>query len=88
MEYTLKKNTVALNEAYARYNEDGGDQRFGMVKKILADGKYEIPDNHFVPLCYGEGAYSFNAGHVYDLNATDPVSLSNGTIAGRRMANQ
>lgn len=77
-----------IDEAYARYDpEEGHHRRKYMVAKIFEDGKYHIGDRHFVPRKFGDGAVSFNAGHVYGLNALDPVSLSEGTMEGRRIAN-
>ena len=81
-------NEEGVTEAYRRYDPEGRARRKFMVKKVLEDGKYGIPGDHFVPRKFGEGAFSFNSGHVYDVCSTDPVSLSKGTLRGRKMANE
>ena len=65
----------------------GGKHR-DTIHKILADGKYNIPDDHYVARKIGPGTYTFNAGHVFDVDATDPTSLSKGLVEGRRLARE
>jgi len=65
----------------------GGKHR-DTINKILADGKYKIPDNHYVSQQLGPRTFSFNAGHVWDVDCTDPESLTKGTIEGRRLARE
>jgi len=54
---------------------------------ILQSGRYpEIGDAH---LCYthlGPGIYSFNAGHIWDVDGTNPASVSPALAEGRRIA--
>ena len=45
---------------------------------------YELPDDHFVPQKLGEGTYSFNAGHVYGIDSTNPESLTYACMQGRK----
>ncbi|MDD3954733.1 MAG: FAD-dependent oxidoreductase [Lentisphaeria bacterium] len=53
------------------------------------DGRYPlIPDNH---ICYGivgPSAVGFNAGHIYQVNGTDPANVSSALIQARRMVAQ
>ncbi len=57
------------------------------IHAILASGKYpEIPDKHLCNNSVGPGTVGFNAGHVWDVDNTDPVSVSRGLMAGRRLA--
>lgn len=65
----------------------GGKHR-DTIHKILADGKYNIPDDHYVSKKLGPRTYSFNAGHVHGVDATDPESLSLGLVEGRRLARE
>ena len=65
----------------------GGKHR-DTIHKILEDGKYDIPDDHYVARKIGPRTYAFNAGHVFDVDATDPASLSKGLMEGRRLARE
>ncbi len=65
----------------------GGKHR-DMIHRILDDGKYNIIDDHYVMKKIGPRTYTFNAGHVFDVNSTDPVSLSRGLMEGRRLARE
>jgi hypothetical protein len=65
----------------------GGKHR-DMINKILADGKYNIPDDHYVAKRIGPRTYAFNAGHIWDVDGTDPESISAGYIEGRRLARE
>ncbi|XHR26796.1 MAG: FAD-dependent oxidoreductase [Chthoniobacteraceae bacterium] len=57
------------------------------INAILASGRYpEIPDNHLCSNLVGPGTVGFNAGHVFDVDPTDPESVSRGLVAGRKMA--
>ena len=78
-----------VDEYFQPYLEQayGGKHR-DMIKKILADGKYNIPDDHYVLRKIGPRTYTLNAGHVFDLDATDPESLSKALIEGRRLARE
>ena len=65
----------------------GGKHR-DMIHRILADGKYNIIDDHYVMKKIGPGTFTFNAGHVFDVDSTDPESLSRGLMEGRRLARE
>jgi len=57
------------------------------MSAILASGKYPlIPDLHMCQTTVGPSTVGFNAGHVYEVDNTDPESLSKGLMAGRRLA--
>jgi hypothetical protein len=58
------------------------------IKAILRDGKYDIPDDHYVAKQIGPSTYTFNAGHIWDVDATDPKSITAGYIEGRRLARE
>lgn len=67
-----------------------GTLRYGKepaIDRILASGKYpRIVDRHCCNNLVGPGAVGFNAGHLWNVDATDPVSTSKALIEGRRMA--
>lgn len=65
----------------------GGKHR-DTIHKILEDGKYDIPDDHYVARKIGPRTYAFNAGHVFDVDATDPYSMSKALMEGRRLARE
>ncbi len=58
-----------------------------IIDEIVASGKYpEIPDTHACNNIVGPGAVGFNAGHIWDVDNTDPFSVSRGLMQGRRIA--
>jgi len=55
--------------------------------KIVQSGRYpDVPDVHMCPSILGPGTMGFNAGHVYAVNSTDPVSVSKALMTGRKIA--
>lgn len=71
--------------------EHCGSVRYGQgetaIDRILASGKYpEIPDRHACNNIVGPGAVGFNAGHVWNVDNTDPMSVSKALIEGRKIA--
>jgi len=77
-----------VDEYAYRHSEGlyGGNPR-SPIHAIVASGKYPaIPDVHCCNNTVGPGAVGFNAGHVYQLDATDPVNVSHGMMQGRKIA--
>lgn len=57
------------------------------IGRILASGRYpEIPDGHICLSAVGPGCIGFNAGHVYQVDNTNPDSVSVAMVKGRRLA--
>ena len=57
------------------------------IDAIRASGKYpQIPDHHACNNVIGPGTVGFNAGHVWNVDNTDPASVSRGLVEGRRIA--
>lgn len=57
------------------------------IHAIIASGRYpEIPDKHLCNNLIGPGTVGFNAGHIWDVDNTDPASISRALMQGRRMA--
>ncbi|CAM2877752.1 FAD-dependent oxidoreductase [Rariglobus hedericola] len=81
--------TLGNVDSYAyRHSPDLGwwDAR-SPIHAILASGRYpEIPDKHLCNNLVGPGAVGFNAGHIWDVDNTDPASISRALIQGRKMA--
>lgn len=68
------------------YYTGEGLKKHALLHKIMAEGKYHIPDDHLVPKKLAPNTFSFNAGHVYGVDATDPKSRSWACMEGRRIA--
>lgn len=59
------------------------------VHEAIRSRKYpDIVDLHSCNIKTGPGTYGFNTGHVYGLDNTDPVSISQNLVLGRRIAAQ
>lgn len=59
------------------------------IYKILDSGKYPlIPDGHFCCNLVGPKTVGFNSGHMWNVDNTDPESISQALVHGRKMARQ
>jgi hypothetical protein len=59
------------------------------IHAILKSGKYPlIPDTHLCCNIIGPGTVGFNAGHIWNVDNTNPESVSAALVQGRRMAEQ
>lgn len=57
------------------------------IHAIIDSGKYpEIPDKHICHNIVGPGTVGFNAGHVWDVDNTDPATVSRALMKGRKLA--
>lgn len=63
-----------------------GGNADSMIHKIIADGKYNIPDTHLCISKIGPKTYGFNAGHVWDVHSTEPHEISSAIFKGRDLA--
>lgn len=69
------------------YYTGQGNKQYALLRKVIADGKYEIPDDdHLVIKTMFGDVKTFNAGHVFGVDSTDPVSHSKACMAGRKLA--
>lgn len=78
---------VDLNEYYNGEVLYAGN-RNSPIHDIVSSGKFNIPDTH---MCNNEvypGTVGFNAGHLWNVNSTDPWSISQAMIKGRRLAHE
>lgn len=56
---------------------------------MMNDEKYPlIVDKHICLSWLGDGVVAFNAGHIFDVDSTDPVSVGKGEMLGRQLAKQ
>jgi hypothetical protein len=59
------------------------------IYKIVASGRYPlIPDVHICNNIIGPKTVGFNAGHIWNVDNTDPESVSRALVLGRKMARQ
>ncbi len=59
------------------------------IYPIVASGKFPlIKDTHIVTCATGPGTVGLNAGHLWDVDNTDPVSVSKAMVEGRKLASQ
>lgn len=59
------------------------------IHKITADPKYNlITDTHLCQQIIGPKTVGFNAGHIFNVDGTDPVSISKAMIYGRELVHQ
>lgn len=57
------------------------------IHAIVDSGRYpEIPDKHMCHNIVGPGTVGFNAGHVWDVDNTDPATVSSALMKGRKLA--
>lgn len=57
------------------------------VYDIVDSGKYPIiPDYHMCNNRIGPGLVGFNAGHIWNVDNTDPMSVSKALVQGRKIA--
>ncbi|SDT91618.1 FAD dependent oxidoreductase [Verrucomicrobium sp. GAS474] len=57
------------------------------IHAILKSGRYPlIPDTHLCQNLIGPGTVGFNAGHLWNVDSTDPASVSRALVLGRKMA--
>lgn len=74
--------------AYEHGHRPRGNRSPGQpIKAILDSGKYpQIKDAHLCNSLIGPGTVGFNAGHLWNVDNTDPAGLSDALIDGRRLA--
>jgi ribulose 1,5-bisphosphate synthetase/thiazole synthase len=60
----------------------------GTVHDIVTSGKYPLLDKHFNDKVIGPNILGLNAGHLVNVDATDPWALSQAMITGRQIAAQ
>ncbi|MDR1335445.1 MAG: FAD-dependent oxidoreductase [Tannerella sp.] len=58
------------------------------VHEAVDSGKYPLIDRHFNNCLIGPGVVQFNAGHLRNVDSTDPWALSDAMVTGRQIAAQ
>jgi hypothetical protein len=81
----ILSNVDAYGFMYGQ-NLHGGDRK-SPIYAIIADKKYpHINSSHLCASVIGPGTVGFNAGHLWDIDAGDPFSVSEGLVKGRKTA--
>lgn len=65
----------------------GGDKN-SPVHAAIASGKYPLIDKHLCVNYVGAGVVQLNAGHLVNVDSTDPWAVSQAMINGRQIASQ
>ena len=74
---------------YAHGENLHGGNPHSPIYALLRSGKYPlIPDAHLCNNTIGPGTVGFNAGHLFEVDSTDPTSLSRAYVLGRKIAAQ
>lgn len=59
------------------------------IYQIIKDDRYpDIKDLHLCDALIGPGVIGFNAGHIWDVDTSDPFCVSRAQMKGRQMAKQ
>ena len=89
-EYGYLYNNVDAEGDILKPEEWGGYWIYqNTVPPMVASEKYPlIRDGHWCHNLIGPGTVGFNAGHVWDVDSTDPRSVSHGLMQGREIAAQ
>ena len=58
------------------------------IHAAVASGKYPLIDQHFCNNMIGPDVIQFNAGHIRNVDSTDPWALSDAMMTGRKIAAQ
>lgn len=65
------------------------ENKNSVIYDIAKDDNYPlVQDVHMCNNIIGPGTVGFNAGHLWDVDNTDPISISNALINGRKLADQ
>ncbi len=73
--------------AYSHGPQLHGNNPKSPIYEVIKSGRYPlIPDAHMCNTLIGPGTVGFNAGHMWNIDNTNPESISYALIHGRKMA--
>lgn len=75
-------------DGYNREESLNADNKNSPIHKIVQSGDYDIPDTHICNNIVYPGTIGFNAGHIWGVDSTDPLSVSKALIKGRQLAQE
>lgn len=77
------------NQSGLNYGTMQGTNPKSAIHKIVADPKYPlVTDSHLCHQIIGPRTIGFNAGHLFNVDSTDPQSVSKAMIEGRELIYQ
>ena len=80
-------SNVDTEELKAGPNLHSGDKN-SPIHEIVKSGKYNIYDTHMCNSKISKTTIGFNAGHIWNVDNTNPVSVSKALIKGRKSAHE
>ncbi len=66
----------------------GSNSKDGLWATMMAEKKFPLLRKHFIPAWINDSTLIANAGHLFDVDNTDPKSVSAAMIRGRKIAEQ
>lgn len=79
-------------EAFKKYTEQckghpihGGNPN-AIIHRIVSEKKFGVPDTHCCASFVGPKTMGFNAGHIWNVDYTDPQSVTDAIFEGRKLA--
>lgn len=82
-----------VNDAeYDKYREIYGHDPISggnpdaIIHRVVAEGKFDIPDTHCCSAFIAPHTMGFNAGHIWEVDYTNPRCVSKAILEGRAMA--
>ena len=75
-------------KAYSKEPDLYGGNADSIIHKIINDPEFDIPDMHLCCGFVGPHTMGFNAGHIWNVDSTDPQSVTKAVIEGRKLARQ
>lgn len=75
-------------QEYNKYPWLYGGNEDSVIHKIIADPEFDIPDSHLCCGFVGPNTIGFNAGHIWNVDNTDPKSVTKAILRGRQLARE
>lgn len=60
----------------------------GLWAKVNNEGRFRLGCKHFIPAYFGNGTIIANAGHLFNVDSTDPKAVSQALARGRKIAQE
>ncbi len=66
----------------------GSNPKDGFWARVKQSGRFKLGCKHFIPAVFGENTVIANAGHLFNIDSTNPEEVSNALIKGRKIAEE
>ena len=81
----ILSNVDEYGYSYGEYSKEGFQGK--LMQEIVSSGMFElIQGSLFSHFHIGPGTVGFNAGHIWEVDNTDPLSVSKSLMHGRKIA--